>query len=412
MTALPEAMEGLAARPIWVAWNDEGGRKVPKSPHGGSARSNDPATWGTYDQAAETAAKCGYSGVGIMLGDGLGGVDLDGAVKDGEIEPWALEIIEEFGSYAEISPSGTGVHILFWADASKTGAIGRANHAAGIEIYNYGRYFTVTGEQVGASPVADATDAASTFVNREFAGPSPDEAVAAAVARLAADQVKRHANKTMTANCLRDGVRYARVPQGRETCGFCYMLASRGFVYHTAKTAGGVEHYHLSCDCKIVPGFADTEVDGYDPDAMYEVYLEARSKCGGSPGPEKIAREIEKVLSERAELERRGREGFSIPEAKLTRYALCMESERGRDKAIAFREALGFASDDAPEIMRQVYRWMGAHEPSFREKTPYGSSYTADIPMHGKNGKIANVRTGWMLEPGAARMRLTSIYVH
>lgn len=89
-----------------------------------------------------------------------------------------------------------------------------------------------------------------------------------------------------------------------------------------------------------------------------------------------------------------------------------MESERGRDKAIAFREALGFASDDAPEIMRQVYRWMGAHEPSFREKTPYGSSYTADIPMHGKNGKIANVRTGWMLEPGAARMRLTSIYVH
>lgn len=316
MTALPEAMDGLAARPIWVAWNDEGGRKVPKSPRGGNARSNDPATWGTYDQAAETAAKCGYSGVGIMLGDGLGGVDLDGAVKDGEIEPWALEIIEEFGSYAEISPSGTGVHILFWADASKTGAIGRANHAAGIEIYNYGRYFTVTGEQVGASPVADATDAASTFVNREFAGPSPDEAVAAAVARLAADQVKRHANKTMTANCLRDGVRYARVPQGRETCGFCYMLASRGFVYHTAKTAGGVEHYHLSCDCKIVPGFADTEVDGYDPDAMYEVYLEARSKCGGSPGPEKIAREIEKVLSERAELERRGREGFSIPESQ------------------------------------------------------------------------------------------------
>lgn len=297
MTALPEALGGLRDERIWVAWDNVKGRKVPKSPSGGNARSNDPSTWGTYDQAVDLAARRGYAGVGIMLGNGLGGVDLDGAVEDGEIAPWARAIIDEFGSYAEISPSGTGVHVLFWADAEKTGAIGRANHSKGVEIYNYGRYFTVTGDQVGSFDVVDATDVAREFVEREFAGGSPDATVASAVARLTADQVKRAANKTMEGNCARDGVRYARVPQGRETCGFCYMLASRGFVYHTERTAGEIDHYHLSCDCKIVPGFADIEVDGYDPDAMYEIYSEARAKAGKFPETNDIVRELDKILA-------------------------------------------------------------------------------------------------------------------
>ena len=299
MTALPEALGGLRDERIWVAWDNVKGRKVPKSPGGGNARSNDPSTWGTYDQAVDLAARRGYAGVGIMLGNGLGGVDLDGAVEDGEIAPWARGVIDEFGSYAEISPSGTGVHVLFWADAEKTGAIGRANHSKGVEIYNYGRYFTVTGDQVGSFDVIDATDVAREFVEREFAGESPDATVASAVASLTADQVKRAANKTMEGNCARDGVRYARVPQGRETCGFCYMLASRGFVYHTERTAGEIDHYHLSCDCKIVPGFADTEVDGYDPDSMYEVYSEARAKAGKFPETRDIVRELDKILAER-----------------------------------------------------------------------------------------------------------------
>lgn len=318
MTALPEALGGLRDERIWVAWDNVKGRKVPKSPSGGNARSNDPSTWGTYDQAVDLAARRGYTGVGIMLGNGLGGVDLDGAVEDGEIAPWARGIIDEFGSYAEVSPSGTGVHVLFWADAEKTGAIGRANHSKGVEIYNYGRYFTVTGDQVGSFDVVDATDVAREFVEREFSGGSPDATVASAVARLTADQVKRAANKTMEGNCARDGVRYARVPQGRETCGFCYMLASRGFVYHTERTAGEIDHYHLSCDCKIVPGFADTEVDGYDPDAMYEVYSEARAKAGKFPETRDIVRELDKILEGRDQ-EAAERDGERSPRGGLLR---------------------------------------------------------------------------------------------
>lgn len=81
---------------------------------------------------------------------------------------------------------------------------------------------------------------------------------------LGRNDVLRSLNETIIANVGRDrkvGVRFARVPAGAETCTFCIMLASRGAVYHTRKTAGEFRHFHRRCDCKVVPGFED------DPDA-------------------------------------------------------------------------------------------------------------------------------------------------
>ena len=92
---------------------------------------------------------------------------------------------------------------------------------------------------------------------------------------LASECVKRSANATVMANAGRDakrGVRFARVPSGAETCAFCYMLASRGAVYRTSKTAGEFDHWHRNCDCRVVPGFGDDPdaeiVEGYDPAGM------------------------------------------------------------------------------------------------------------------------------------------------
>lgn len=68
-------------------------------------------------------------------------------------------------------------------------------------------------------------------------------------------------------------IRYARVPQGLETCDFCLMLASRGFVYLTAESAEGWNHTHRNCDCIVVAGIVhkengswvqDTELEGYE----------------------------------------------------------------------------------------------------------------------------------------------------
>lgn len=65
------------------------------------------------------------------------------------------------------------------------------------------------------------------------------------------------------------GVRFARVPRGGDTCTFCAMLASRGFVYWSRKTAGEFNHYHLHCRCTIVPDDGSGEVEGYDPTEWY-----------------------------------------------------------------------------------------------------------------------------------------------
>ncbi len=89
-------------------------------------------------------------------------------------------------------------------------------------------------------------------------------AFAKACGEYARNDAMRALNETIIANVGRDkkaGVRFARVPTGRETCTFCIMLASRGAVYHSRKTAGEFKHFHRRCDCKVVPGFED------DPDA-------------------------------------------------------------------------------------------------------------------------------------------------
>lgn len=290
--SLPDALSDLRDESVWVAWDDEGGRKVPKSPHGGNARSNDPSTWGTYAEAEAARLKNGYSGVGLMLTDGYIGIDLDGVLDDGEIADWAREIVDGIGSYAEVSPSGTGIHVIAWADPEQVGAVGRNNRRDGIEIYNHGRYFTVTGERLAGDGVRDITGDVAGFISRWFRGESPEEAVRRRVGDLASAQVKRMANRTMTRNAARDGVRYARVPTGAETCGWCLMLASRGFVYASEKTAGATDHYHNDCDCKIMPEFGDTEIEGYDPDALYDVYSEAYGDLDGRAGLRRMWEEL------------------------------------------------------------------------------------------------------------------------
>lgn len=64
-------------------------------------------------------------------------------------------------------------------------------------------------------------------------------------------EMKRSAGESMFANGRRDPrkPKYARVPTGDETCDFCLMLASRGFVYTSEATAGAIklDHYHAGC---------------------------------------------------------------------------------------------------------------------------------------------------------------------
>ena len=100
------------------------------------------------------------------------------------------------------------------------------------------------------------------------------EGFARACGEYARNDALRSLNATIMANAKRDrrkGVRFARVPTGYETCSFCLMLAGRGAVYHSRKTAGEFNHFHRRCDCKVVPSFGDDPmaelVEGRSPEA-------------------------------------------------------------------------------------------------------------------------------------------------
>ena len=77
----------------------------------------------------------------------VSGIDLDHVVReDGTLEPFAAEIVKLMKSYTEYSPSGRGIHILCKTAVKDIGRKKGINTLSGIEMYNHGRYFTVTGE--------------------------------------------------------------------------------------------------------------------------------------------------------------------------------------------------------------------------------------------------------------------------
>ena len=85
------------------------------------------------------------------------------------------------------------------------------------------------------------------------------------------------------------------------------MLASRGFVYTTRSAAGFLNHYHANCDCRIVPSWNESSVQGYDPakyyeqwkDAMYAEAQERADKNGTTESEEydKLIKQLEKGAS-------------------------------------------------------------------------------------------------------------------
>lgn len=124
----------------------------------------------------------------------------------------------------------------------------------------------------------DSVDAVARYQAKKLAK-GGDAEFAKACGEFARNDAFKSLNETISANVGRDkdkGVRFARVPTGFETCTFCLMLASRGAVYHTRKTAGEFKHFHRRCDCKVVPSFeddADAElVEGVRPKELRERY--------------------------------------------------------------------------------------------------------------------------------------------
>lgn len=156
-SVLPEELQSLERWLCWQAQPVEGDkpRKVPvRADMKGNASSTDPKTWSTF-QLALQRVRSGWlkdGGIGIVLGHGLAGIDLDN-VRDavtGSMLPWAqalVDMMKRAGAYVEVSPSGKGVHGLLWLQREPDWRHNVPHPEGGsIECYWSGRYFTVTGD--------------------------------------------------------------------------------------------------------------------------------------------------------------------------------------------------------------------------------------------------------------------------
>lgn len=146
--------------PQWIMWRyeDTDSNKPTKVPY--SARTNrlasvtDGQTWATFDECVNAMQTGMYSGIGFVLTDNdpYAFIDLDDTKGDQTALDRQIKIYNEFNSYAERSPSGSGLHIII------KGAIPSGRRRSFIELYSSQRYMTMTGDIYRNSPIAEQNE--------------------------------------------------------------------------------------------------------------------------------------------------------------------------------------------------------------------------------------------------------------
>lgn len=147
---IPEELKRLKN---WVCWKAEpdqkahsGIKKIPINPYtGGQAMSNNPDTWSDFETAVRVSAD--LAGIGFVFdGNGYFGVDLDDMpealeqFKNGNYDNVISEFVYGLKSYTELSRSGNGIHIICKGRLPEG-----ARRKGGIEMYEKGRFFVMTG---------------------------------------------------------------------------------------------------------------------------------------------------------------------------------------------------------------------------------------------------------------------------
>lgn len=148
--------------------------KVPYQPNGYKARSTDPNSWTTYDNAQDEAEAGKFDGIGYALtaAQRYVCIDLDHCV-DSEtwaIDPWASDILDIVkkagGTYVEFSPSGTGLHIWGRGELpNNKGVHSQMKNGHDIEMYTNAHYITVTKNALNDIPLNDIQPAIDTILS-------------------------------------------------------------------------------------------------------------------------------------------------------------------------------------------------------------------------------------------------------
>jgi len=114
----------------------------------------------TYAEASQQLKQHQQNGkaAGFELGFALGldetgnfwqGIDLDNLLAKK-----LMGLMLAVHGYVEYSPSGNGAHAIGYGKR----IVNRTNHAAGIEVYSYGRFFTFTENTIRDAPLTDLSE--------------------------------------------------------------------------------------------------------------------------------------------------------------------------------------------------------------------------------------------------------------
>lgn len=147
----------LKEYPQWVVWKYEQteGDKPTKVPYnaktGYKASPTNNAHWTDFNSAVNAVSLNQYDGLGFVLteNDPFAFIDLDDTEGDEALYEKQKVIFDEFDSYAELSPSGKGLHIIV------KGSIPQGRKRSKIEVYSSARYMTMTGNVFRNAPVKD-----------------------------------------------------------------------------------------------------------------------------------------------------------------------------------------------------------------------------------------------------------------
>jgi putative DNA primase/helicase len=359
--ALPALLE-LQGRQQWVCWRKEQRQgKLTKVPYnartGNRAETDNPATWASYAQAVQALCTSTYHGIGYVFHRDYTGIDLDHCVSpDGRIDPWAHAYLDRLGSYAEYSPSKTGVHILV-RGTIPSGLRRRVPHAphpeAAIEMYCERRYFTVTGNHVAEMPTTIEACQDLHAIHAELTAPKPTQRLpmqgpAALDDAAVLDQAMRASNGA-TVRALWNGDTSGYVSPSEADLALCHVLAfwtgkdasqidrlfRRSALYRPEKwdrLARTGETYGAGTIARAIAGCSEV----YTPHARGKI-IHFRRKPEGTPDAEAVI----------------------LPETSLEFVLECLQDEEEGDARLYCHLFAGKCVYDHTEGM--WYEWQGHH---------------------------------------------------
>lgn len=164
----------------WICWQaflsptDDDPNHIGKKPicakTGKLASSTNNATWCDFDTAVKASVH--YSGIGFVFTDTpYFGVDLDKLGDDiqnfqkGDTQNIVSEFIYCLRSYTELSQSGKGLHIICKGSLPHKG-----RRSGNVEMYETGRFFTMSGNVIADYSIADCTDSIKALHEKYIGG--------------------------------------------------------------------------------------------------------------------------------------------------------------------------------------------------------------------------------------------------